>query len=101
MNKFKNWLITKLLQADELVAVPKSWQKEYVKLAGDKVKNSSAILTVIKEYNDLFLDPSNHPPMRKIVDMTKDAGLEYKTTMTKEELVEQLHKEFSMYYENK
>lgn len=101
MNKFKNWLITKLLQADDLVAVPKNWQKEYVKLAGDKVKNSSAILTVIKEYNDLLLDYYNECPMRKIVDMTKDAGLEYKTTMTKEDLVGQLHKEFSMYYENK
>ena len=51
MQRFKNWLITVLLKKDKLVAVPESWQTEYVQLAGDKVRNKQNIAMLINEYN--------------------------------------------------
>ena len=52
MQRFKNWLITILLKKDKLVAVPESWQTEYVQLAGDKVRNKQNIAMLINEYNE-------------------------------------------------
>ena len=59
MGKFKNWLITKLLEKDKLVCVPQSWQKDYVRLAGDKVQNKQIIASLITEYNGLLRDYFN------------------------------------------
>ena len=54
MRTFKNWLITDLLKKDKLVAVPEKWQVDYVKTASNNVKNTQAIVSLIKEYNELI-----------------------------------------------
>ena len=45
--KLRERLLDWLLKKDTLVAVPEEWQKEYVKLAGDKVRSGQAISELI------------------------------------------------------
>lgn len=75
MKKFRTWLIEKLLKHDGMVAVPEEWQKEYVKLAGDKVRNGQTIAELIKEYNKLLEDYFNKCNMKELKAMIKDAGV--------------------------
>ncbi len=75
MKKFRTWLIDKLLSHDDLIAVPDSWQKEFVQLAGDKVRNGQAIAEIIKEYNKLLEDYLNKCSIKELKAMIKDAGL--------------------------
>ena len=84
MQRFKNWLITVLLKKDKLVAVPQSWQTDYVKLAGDKVKKNGTIAMLVTEYNNLL-----HAELA-------DSDAKVKAGMSKEELVELAYNEFRM-----
>ena len=49
-------LIDKLLTKEKLVAIPQDCQKEYVKLAGDKIRNGKTIDQLVREYNLLLKD---------------------------------------------
>ena len=73
--KLRERLLDWLLKKDSLVAVPEEWQKEYVKLAGDKVRSGQAISELIKEYNSLLEDYLNKCNMKELKAMIKDAGI--------------------------
>lgn len=99
MQSFKNWLITILLKKDKLVAVPESWQVDYIKTAADKIKNSKAIAALIDEYNLLLKDFFLKHSVKELQETLKDNDIIYKTTMSKEELAELAYQEFKMTYE--
>lgn len=75
MRKLRTWIVEKLLKHDGMVAVPEEWQKEYVKLAGDKVRNGQTIAEIMKEYNSLLEDYLNKCNMKELKGMIKDAGI--------------------------
>ena len=58
-----------------MIAVPSEWQKEYVKLAGDKVRSGQTIAEIMKEYNQLLEDYLNKCNMKELKGMIKDAGI--------------------------
>jgi len=96
MQKFKNWLISALLKKDKLVAVPTSWQTEYVKLAGDSVRNKQTIGTLITEYNKLLQDFFNKCSVKELQETLADGEVKFKTSMSKQELADLAYKEFRM-----
>lgn len=96
MQKFKNWLISALLRKDKLVAVPTSWQTEYVKLAGDSVRNKQTIGTLISEYNKLLQDFFNKCSVKELQEALADGEVKFKTSMSKQELADLAYKEFRM-----
>ena len=96
MQKFKNWLISALLRKDKLVAVPTSWQTEYVKLAGDSVRNKQTIGTLISEYNKLLQDFFNKCSVKEVQETLADGEVKFKTSMSKQELADLAYKEFRM-----
>jgi len=96
MQKFKNWLITALLKKDKLVAVPLTWQTEYVQLAGEKVNNKKVIATLITEYNNLLKDYFDKCSIKELQDTLADGDVKYKTSMSKQELSDLAYKEFRM-----
>lgn len=96
MQKFKNWLISALLKKDKLVAVPTSWQTEYVKLAGDSVRNKQTIGTLISEYNKLLQDFFNKCNIKELQETLADGEVKFKTSMSKQELADLAYKEFRM-----
>lgn len=96
MQKFKNWLISALLRKDKLVAVPTSWQTEYVKLAGDSVRNKQTIGTLISEYNKLLQDFFNKCSVKELQETLVDGEVKFKTSMSKQELADLAYKEFRM-----
>ena len=96
MQKFKNWLISALLRKDKLVAVPTSWQTEYVKLAGDSVRNKQTIGTLISEYNKLLQDFFNKCSVKELQEILADGEVKFKTSMSKQELADLAYKEFRM-----
>lgn len=96
MQKFKNWLISALLKKDKLVAVPTSWQTEYVKLAGDSVRNKQTIGTLISEYNKLLQDFFNKCSVKELQETLVDGEVKFKTSMSKQELADLAYKEFRM-----
>lgn len=75
MKKLRTWLVEKLLKHDGMIAVPSEWQKEYVKLAGDKVRSGQTIAEIMKEYNQLLEDYLNKCNMKELKGMIKDAGI--------------------------
>lgn len=96
MQRFKNWLITVLLRKDKLVAVPESWQTEYVKLAGDKVRSKQNIAMLINEYNDLLKDYFNKCSVKDLQEELAGGKIKFKTTMSKQELADLAYQEFRM-----
>lgn len=96
MQRFKNWLITVLLKKDKLVAVPQSWQTDYVKLAGDKVKRNGTIAMLVTEYNNLLKDFFNKCTIKELHAELADSDAKVKAGMSKEELVELAYNEFRM-----
>lgn len=58
-DKLRARLVEKLLEKDGLIAVPKGWNVEYVKLAGQVVRDGEIVDNVIKEYNSLLRDYYN------------------------------------------
>lgn len=75
MKKLRTWVVEKLLKHDGMIAVPAEWQKEYVKLAGDKVRSGQTIAEIMKEYNQLLEDYLNKCNMKELKGMIKDAGI--------------------------
>lgn len=96
MQSLKNWLITALLKKDKLVAVPQSWQNDYVRMAGDEYNKRQTIVSLMNEYNGLLKDYFDKCSVKELQDTLKDAGAEVKTTMTKQELVDKAYEEFKM-----
>jgi hypothetical protein len=96
MQRFKNWLITVLLRKDKLVAVPESWQTDYVKLAGDKVKSKATIATLVTEYNGLLKDYFNKCTVKELQEELAKGEVKFKTSMSKDELAELAYNEFRM-----
>lgn len=76
MQKLRDKILEHLLKHSGLVAVPEEWQKEYVKLAGDKVRSGQAIAELMKEYNQLLEDYLNKCNMKELKAMIKDAGID-------------------------
>lgn len=99
MQKFKNWLISRLLKKDKLVAVPESWQVDYVKLAAAKVKNGTALQAIMLEYNELLQDYYAKCSTKELSQMCKDAEIKVKATASKEVMANMLYQEFRMTYE--
>ena len=97
MNKFKNWLITTLLKKDKLVAVPEKWQADYVKTASNNVKNTQAIVSLIKEYNELLLDYFKKCSVKELKEIITDTNI--KGITSKEQLVQIAYEESKMTYE--
>ena len=96
MHKFKNWLISVLLKKDKLVAVPTSWQTEYVKLAGDAVRNKQTIATLVTEYNKVLKDYFDRCSIKELQDTLADGNVAFKSTMNKQELSDLAYQEFRM-----
>lgn len=97
VEKLRTWFLNKLLSRDELIAVPESWQTEFVQLAGDKVRNGQVIAEIIKEYNKLLEDYLNKCSIKELKDMLKDAGVErIPTDAGKDGLVSMAYQEYKM-----
>jgi hypothetical protein len=96
MQKFKNWLIDALLKKDKLVAVPTSWQTEYVKLAGDAVRNKQTIATLVTEYNKVLKDFFDKCSVKELQETLADGEVKFKTNMSKQELSDLAYQEFRM-----
>jgi len=96
MQKFKNWLIDALLKKDKLVAVPTSWQTEYVKLAGNAVRSKETIATLITEYNKVLKDFFDKCSVKELQETLADGEVKFKTNMSKQELSDLAYKEFRM-----
>lgn len=97
MRTFKNWLITTLLKKDKLVAVPEKWQVDYVKTASNNVKNKQAIISLIKEYNELLLDYFKKCSIKELKEIITDTNI--KGITSKEQLVQIAYEESKMTYE--
>lgn len=97
MRTFKNWLITTLLKKDKLVAVPEKWQVDYVKTASNNVKNTQAIISLIKEYNELLLDYFKKCSIKELKEIITDTNI--KGITSKEQLVQIAYEESKMTYE--
>lgn len=97
MRTFKNWLITALLKKDKLVAVPEKWQVDYVKTASNNVKNTQAIVSLIKEYNGLLLDYFKKCSVKELKETITDTNI--KGITSKEQLVQIAYEESKMTYE--
>ncbi len=96
MQRIKNRLVSFLLRKDKLVAVPSSWQEEYVKLIKDSQTQKKAIDTIIGEYNELLKDFFNRNSVKELQDALRESGVVFKTTDSKEELVKKAYEEFRM-----
>lgn len=99
MQTFRNWLITVLLKKDKLVAVPEKWQEDYVKTAANNIKNTQAIATLIKEYNDLLLDYFKKCSLKELKETITDTNI--KGITSKEQLINIAYEESKMTYERK
>ena len=97
MRTFKNWLITALLKKDKLVAVPEKWQVDYVKTASNNVKNTQAIVSLIKEYNELLLDYFKKCSVKELKETITDTNI--KGITSKQQLVQIAYEESKMTYE--
>ena len=97
MRTFKNWLITALLKKDKLVAVPEKWQVDYVKTASNNFKNTQAIVSLIKEYNELLLDYFKKCSVKELKEIITDTNI--KGITSKEQLVQIAYEESKMTYE--
>lgn len=96
MQRLKNRLVSYLLRKDKLVAVPMSWQEEYVKLIKDSNNQKQAIGTIIEEYNQLLKDFFNKNSVKELQEVLRESGIIFKTTDSKEELVNKAYEEFRM-----
>ena len=76
--------------------MPTSWQTEYVKLAGDSVRNKQTIGTLISEYNKLLQDFFNKCSVKELQETLADGEVKFKTSMSKQELADLAYKEFRM-----
>lgn len=97
--KLRQRILNNMLERDGLVAVPKEWQKEYVKLAGEKVNNFKTIDVLVDEYNSLLKDYYSKCSIKDLKDALKDADIDKPITkLSKDELIEEAVKEYKMYH---
>lgn len=97
MNKFKEKLVNKWLEKDGLVCVPASWQTEYVKLAGDKIRSASNVALVVDEYNKLLKQYYEKISMKELKDELKAAGItKIPKNIGRDELVNMCYNEYYM-----
>lgn len=96
MSSLKNWLITILTRKDHLVCVPETWQTEYVKLAGDKVRNNQTMGVLITAYNELLKDYYKKCSIKELQAILEDGDKKAPTGATKAELVELAYTEYKM-----
>ncbi len=99
MQRFKNWLITQLTKKDKLVCVPESWQRDYVKLASNELKNKGVIASLITEYNGLLKDYYEKCSTKDLQEELKAAEVDFKASAPKEELAKLAYEEFKMVVE--
>lgn len=92
-------LIDKLLAKEKLVAVPQSWQKEYVKLAGDKIRNGKTIDQLVREYNLLLKDYYDKHSVRELKIRLREDNIKMPANASKEDLVGALVHEYQMVFE--
>ena len=76
MEKIIDKIVNRKLEKDGLVAVPISWQKEYVKLASSKIKDGHAIEELVKEYNLLLCDYYENNSVKELKEIGRAAGRE-------------------------
>jgi hypothetical protein len=79
-----------------MVYVPESWQVEYVKLAGDKVRNGQTTAMIVREYNELLKDFYNKCSIKELKDLLKDAELKIDKDLDKDGLVNLAYNEYKM-----
>jgi len=96
MQRFRNWLISRLLRKDKLVAVPLSWQNEYVKLIKETNIQTEAITTLINEYNQLLEDFYGKCTIEELRNILTQEQIHFKTTTPKQELIKLAYDEFKM-----
>ena len=96
MGKLRNKIIQSMLEKDGLVGVPNSWQSEYVKLAGDKVRLNQAIDEIMEAYNNLLKDNLTRCGIRELKEMIKEANAPIPKDATKEQLEEIAFIEYKM-----
>lgn len=96
MQSLKNRLVSFLLKKDKLVAVPTTWQAEYIKLAADKNKNRLVVIDLMNAYNDLLLDYYNKSSAKELREELATANKKPGANTAKEELVKMCYEEFKM-----
>ena len=79
-----------------MVFVPESWQTEYVKLAGDKVRNGQTMAMIVREYNELLKDYYNKCSIKELKELLKDAELKIEKDLDKDALVSLALNEYKM-----
>lgn len=98
MSKIIEKIVSNYLNKRNLITVPSDWQKEYVKLAGDKVNSGRAIEKIVKEYNDLLEDFYNRHTAKELREVLESDGQKIKSGLDKDTLVKMAVDEYSMIY---
>ena len=94
--KIKEKLMNKWLAEDNLVCVPATWQKEYVKMAGGKVRTGRLIQQLMDAYNELLLDFYQKHSIKELKDILKEQNIKIEAEWTKEDLANKVYEEFKM-----
>lgn len=92
----KNYLMNKWLKEDNLVCVPASWQKEYVKMVGSKVRMGKLINEMIDAYNELLLDFYSKHSIKELKEILKAEQVKIDPEWDKNALAERAYEEFKM-----
>lgn len=82
-----------------MVCVPESWQRDYVKLASNELKNKGVIASLITEYNGLLKDYYEKCSVKDLQEELKAAEVDFKASAPKEELAKLAYEEFKMVVE--
>lgn len=88
-----------MTKKDKLVCVPESWQRDYVKLASNELKNKGVIASLITEYNGLLKDYYEKCSVKDLQEELKAAEVDFKVSAPKEELAKLAYEEFKMVVE--
>jgi hypothetical protein len=94
-----NKIIETILQKQGKVAVPETFQKDYVRLSGYKLQQEGALETLVREYNKLLKDYFSGMSTHKLAAYLKSHEIPgVKQNMKKQILVEIAYKAFRMEY---
>lgn len=96
MTNLINKLIDNWARKHSMVLVPESWQIEYVKLAGDKVRSGQTTALIVKEYNELLKDYYAKCSIKELKDLLKDADIKVDKELDKDGLVDLAYNEYKM-----
>lgn len=80
--------------------MPEDWQRDYVKLASNELKNKGVIASLITEYNALLKDYYSKCTIKDLQEELTEGEVDFKTSATKEELAELAYQEFKMVVKN-